>query len=534
MKPATTPPATGNPSPGEPMSTSTTPQAESNSTTATAVATRATLPPARAAGGVIAWDPFVLMDRLDADAFMKEMEGVASEVLVYVIKDGRKEPTYGLSKGGIDECCTMLVSQGQVIREEDLKVSYIGEGDEREAFFQVTASRFAVHPDGREVRMDSVLGVKREALWEARAPLTLDSKVAGKKWRRLSYREAVEHDEAYEYLEWIRDASTFDADTKRFVSLILDGQDVEEFAISKTYNPFWYEHGAMKAARNARSRLIPAGLKAQVVAIAKANATKQKVVERDGDFDEQSSRGVEARAANRGRSSNGGSNGGNGGSAPADQPRSTRATTPAAPADPAEPVVHRRQPGTVPYKYPFAPRRGVPLDALAVDEGTGAVTGYMVSEKLLQRAHSWAQDCLSGKEFQRPGETEKRPLEDGERPKFTIMSAAMVAEMDARRVEGEETAAAEEAKRAQRSVEGEQRADPTAGAGIGTGSPADGSTASSQHFPISSTLPTTTKTHAPGEGDANGRAENDTRSAARADHAGDAANEATDAASGDE
>ena len=33
----------------------------------TAIATR----PARAAGGVIPWDPFALMDRLDADLFMQ-------------------------------------------------------------------------------------------------------------------------------------------------------------------------------------------------------------------------------------------------------------------------------------------------------------------------------------------------------------------------------------------------------------------------------------------------------------------------------
>ena len=34
-------------------------------------------------------------------------------------------------------------------------------------------------------------------------------------------------------------------------------------------NPHWYEHGAMKAARNARFRLIPGNVRAQVIATAR-------------------------------------------------------------------------------------------------------------------------------------------------------------------------------------------------------------------------------------------------------------------------
>src|ERR671936_66861 len=89
------------------------------------------------------WDPFQIMDRLDEEALRKELEGVASTDLVYVVKEGGQE-VVGLSKTGVDECCMALVSQGQVIREEDLAYEIIGENDEREALFKVKAARFAV------------------------------------------------------------------------------------------------------------------------------------------------------------------------------------------------------------------------------------------------------------------------------------------------------------------------------------------------------------------------------------------------------
>ena len=58
------------------------------------------------------WDPFQLMDRMDEDALRKELEGVASTDLVYVVKDCGQE-VVGLSKTGVDECCMALVSHGQ-------------------------------------------------------------------------------------------------------------------------------------------------------------------------------------------------------------------------------------------------------------------------------------------------------------------------------------------------------------------------------------------------------------------------------------
>ena len=77
------------------------------------------------------WDPFQLMDRLDEEALRKELEGVGVTDLVYVVKEGGQE-VVGLSKTGVDECCMALVSQGQVIREEDLQYEVIGEGEDRD------------------------------------------------------------------------------------------------------------------------------------------------------------------------------------------------------------------------------------------------------------------------------------------------------------------------------------------------------------------------------------------------------------------
>ena len=128
------------------------------------------------------WDPFQLMDRMDEEALRRELDGVAPTDLVYVVKEGGQE-VVGLSKTGVDECCMALVSQGQVIREENLQYELIGEGDDREALFKVKAARFAVSPSGQEVRLDQVIGVKRQPLYYEPAQLDLDSRVPSKKTR---------------------------------------------------------------------------------------------------------------------------------------------------------------------------------------------------------------------------------------------------------------------------------------------------------------------------------------------------------------
>src|SRR5215210_2573905 len=213
-----------------------------------------------------AWDPFQLMDRMDEEALRKELEGVASTDLVYVVKDGSQE-IVGLSKTGVDECCMALVSQGQVIREEDLQYEVIGQGEGREALFKVKAARFAVSPEGQDVRLDQVIGVKRQALYYEPTALDLDAKVPSKKYRGKTYRELLSSGEGRDYLAWM--AENFnEPEIRDFVRRILAGENIVGQR-GRQLNPHWYEHGAMKAARNARFRLIPGSVRAQVMASAR-------------------------------------------------------------------------------------------------------------------------------------------------------------------------------------------------------------------------------------------------------------------------
>jgi hypothetical protein len=221
------------------------------------------------------WDPFQLMDRMDEEALRRELDGVAPTELVYVVKEGGQE-VVGLSKTGVDECCMALVSQGQVIREENLQYELIGEDDDREALFKVKAARFAVSPVGQEVRLDQVIGVKRQPLYYEPAQLDLDSRVPSRKYRGKTYRELLEFAEGRDYLAWM--AENFgESEIRNFVRRILAGEEVVARR-GRQLNPHWYEAGAMKAARNARFRLIPGSVRAQVIASARQSG-QARVVE---------------------------------------------------------------------------------------------------------------------------------------------------------------------------------------------------------------------------------------------------------------
>lgn len=224
-----------------------------------------------------AWDPFQLMDRMDEEALRKELEGVASTDLVYVVRESGQE-VVGLSKSGVDECCMALVSQGQVIREEDLQYEVIGDGEDREALFKVKAARFAVSPSGQDVRLDQVIGVKRQPLYYDPVQLDLDARVPSKKFRGKTYRELLASVEGRDYLAWM--AENFNEPAIReFVLRILAGEEVVGHR-GRQLNPHWYEHGAMKAARNARFRLIPGNLRAQIIAAARQSGQTRVVAAR--------------------------------------------------------------------------------------------------------------------------------------------------------------------------------------------------------------------------------------------------------------
>ena len=228
------------------------------------------------AGAAPQWDPFQLMDRMDEEAFRKELEGVASTDLVYVVKEGGQE-VVGLSKTGVDECCMALVSQGQVIREEELAYDIVGEGENREALFKVRAARFGVNPAGGEVRLDQVIGVKRQPLYYEPQALDLDARVPSRKYKGKTYRELLATAEGRDYLAWMAD-NFGEAEIREFARRILAGEETVAQR-GKQLNPHWYEAGAMKAARNARFRLIPGNVRAQVIAAARASG-QAKVIER--------------------------------------------------------------------------------------------------------------------------------------------------------------------------------------------------------------------------------------------------------------
>ncbi len=230
--------------------------------------------PTEAPAAPAAWDPFQLMDRMDEEALRTELEGIASTELVYVVKEGGQE-VVGLSKTGVDECCMALVSQGQVIREEDMQYEVVGEGEDREALFKVKAARYAVSPAGQEVRLDQVIGVKRQPLYFDPAQLDLDAKVPSKKFRGKTYRELLGSAEGRDYLAWM--AENFgETEIRDFVRRILAGEEVVAER-GRQLNPHWYEAGAMKAARNARFRLIPGNVRAQVIATARQSGQSRVI-----------------------------------------------------------------------------------------------------------------------------------------------------------------------------------------------------------------------------------------------------------------
>lgn len=384
--------------------------------------------PAAIASPVAAWSPFSLMDQLDAKALTDEMQGIASDVLVYRIKDGGKE-TVGLSKAGVDECCTMLVQQGQCIREESITFKTIGEGENAEGIFECIAARYAVHPDGREVKLDQVIGVKREPLYEERAALTLDSRVPGKRWRNaglnggaLTYGEAIDAEHpanepterdpqgaAMSYLQWIVEASSFDDGTKQFVRMLLDGVDPQEFNAGKRFNPFWYEHGAMKAARNARFRLIPAEMRAAVLALAKKTG---KELEQDVGREQR-----DAMATRRP---------GSGESMRAREPKAEK-------RDPLSPPQYvRRGKDADPVLWIFAPHVDVPIDAIGKD---GL---YVIPDDTLAKGLRFCDKALAGEPIQKKGGA-RGPLDPDERASVERLQRGITEELAQRYDEQQDT-----------------------------------------------------------------------------------------------
>jgi hypothetical protein len=101
--------------------------------------------------------PFMLFDRLDDDIIKAELEGKIPTVLTYHFNQDGKE-VWGISKAGVDEAVREMAKRGEVIREMSLDCNET----ETDYLFKGVCSRYAVSNDGREVQLDSRIGLKRQ------------------------------------------------------------------------------------------------------------------------------------------------------------------------------------------------------------------------------------------------------------------------------------------------------------------------------------------------------------------------------------
>ena len=103
--------------------------------------------------------PFQWMDAKDDEAIVLELKGVKSTALVYEFpQDGKT--IRGLSKVGVEEATRELaLGRGEVLRVlHDPTWRIDGEYYE----VAVTAGRFLVNQDGREIPLDTTVGAKRQ------------------------------------------------------------------------------------------------------------------------------------------------------------------------------------------------------------------------------------------------------------------------------------------------------------------------------------------------------------------------------------
>jgi len=161
-------------------------------------------------------DVFQIMDRLDDELIEAELKNRVVNTWSYSFKgsDGRLQE--GLSKVGVDEACVEMSKRGYIIREGQIVMTPDPTNAEY-MLFQVPASLIRITGEGKEVLMDVVNGTKRQ-------------------WIKMKLKNG-----------------------------------------STVNDPFWYEKGAMKAARNARSRLIPSETKATILMLARQKGKQKEI-----------------------------------------------------------------------------------------------------------------------------------------------------------------------------------------------------------------------------------------------------------------
>jgi len=159
------------------------------------------------------WAPFQIIEKVEDEAILAEIRGEVLKDYVYSFKDSSGRTIEGLSKAGVDAVVAELAHRGEAIRELDLNWTE----DEKAYKVTVRAGRYAISKDGKEVLLDSAFGAKRQ-------PKTFITK---------------------------------------------ENEEVE--------NPFAFELGIIKAARNAKRRLIPESLAVEIIERAKTEGRARVV-----------------------------------------------------------------------------------------------------------------------------------------------------------------------------------------------------------------------------------------------------------------
>ena len=104
------------------------------------------------------WSPFEAMEKLEDEILLQELRGQVIEPLVYEFIDPGGRSVVGISKAGVDWVASEMMMRGEVLRELDfqliLEPSYV--------IAVVKAGRFTMNREGHEVQLETAFGARRQ------------------------------------------------------------------------------------------------------------------------------------------------------------------------------------------------------------------------------------------------------------------------------------------------------------------------------------------------------------------------------------
>lgn len=161
-------------------------------------------------------DIFQRFDALDDKIIIDELENRVIDKWVYHFKPKDAPEVWGLGKAGIDGCARELSKKGIALREEEVTVQ-VDPTNSQYILFTARVAKHFVDEAGGEAMVESAIGTKRQ-------------------WTKMELRGG---------------------------KVVVD--------------PYWYEKGSIKALRNAKSRLIPEEIKAQIITFAKSKGKVREI-----------------------------------------------------------------------------------------------------------------------------------------------------------------------------------------------------------------------------------------------------------------